>query len=134
MTDSQTTSTTPTKNATPNKTNVVLDVEKCNENLRLLKELCTVNADYFARDSSENGQRLYICFLAIKDELDLLWPKMLLIQEQVHYYDFDENTPGNGYRSFLSVASLAINYAKELSANVEAKKDSVLFRKSTMTK
>lgn len=65
-----------------------------------LKELCSANSEYFAKDSSENGQRLYLSFLAIIDNIDLIWPKVLNIRKVAADYDFDEETPGNGYRSF----------------------------------
>ncbi|KAG5869222.1 hypothetical protein JTB14_017442 [Gonioctena quinquepunctata] len=102
--------------------------------INLLKDLCTNNADFFSKDSTENGQRLYISFLAIIDTVNEMWPKMLDIEKEVSYYDYDENTPGNGYRSFLLVADLAIELAIHWNEIVLKKRDSVLFRKSVVTK
>ncbi|XP_018571617.1 hormone-sensitive lipase isoform X2 [Anoplophora glabripennis] len=100
----------------------------------VLKELCTNNADYFSRDSSENGQRLYISFLAMNDAVDALWPKISNIEAHVSEFDFDEETPGNGYRSYLHVVNLAIDLAIDLNKKVLFRRDSVLFRKTTLTK
>lgn len=99
-----------------------------------LKKLCTNNADYFSRDSSENGQRLYISFLAMNDAVDALWPKISNIEEHVKEFDFDEETPGNGYRSYLHVVNLAIDLATDLNKKVLLRRESVLFRKTTLTK
>lgn len=100
----------------------------------VLKKLCTNNAEYFERDSSENGQRLYISFLAMNDAVDLLWPKIANIELHVTEFDFDEKTPGNGYRSYLHVVNLAIDLAIDLNRKVLLRRDSVLFRKTTLTK
>lgn len=99
-----------------------------------LKQLCSENAEYFVKDSSENGQRLYISLLAIKESLDQSWPTVTHIREIAPKYDFDENTPGNGFRSFIGIYDAAITYAIELNKRVDGKKDSVLFQKSLLTK
>ncbi|KAJ8937288.1 hypothetical protein NQ318_020338 [Aromia moschata] len=110
------------------------DESKREEPRNTLKDLCFNNADYFARDSTENGQRLYISFLAMNDAVDAMWPKIASIKERVNEFDFNEETPGNGYRSHLKVVELAIQLALDLNKKVLAKRDSVLFRKSTLTK
>ncbi|CAG9822960.1 unnamed protein product [Phaedon cochleariae] len=102
--------------------------------LNQLKELCSENAEYFSKDSSENGQRLYISFLAIIDILNQIWPKILKLEKEVSYFDFDENTPGNGYRSFLLNIDLAIQLAIDVNERVLQKRDSILFRKNSLTK
>lgn len=108
--------------------------KKLHDNIRLLKDFCAQNAEYFAKDSSENGQRLYISFLAIIDALDLLSPKVTEIQKRVREFDFDENTPGNGFRSFINVFNLAVRYALGLNQKIMWRRSSVLFRKTLLTK
>ncbi|CAH0560948.1 unnamed protein product [Brassicogethes aeneus] len=103
-------------------------------NVDVLKDLCTNNADFFAQDSSENGQRLYISFLAIIDVADSIWPKIQRIEEKCAAFDFDENTPGNGYRSFVSIVNRAIESAVQLNSNVILKRSKVLFRKSSVAR
>lgn len=103
-------------------------------NHEILKELCSANAEYFAKDSSENGQRLYLSLLSISDNIDLIWPKVLSIRQAAADYDFDAETPGNGYRSFLKVVDSALGYCIELNKKVSLRRDSVLFRKAVVTK
>lgn len=99
-----------------------------------LKDLCTNNALYFKDDNTENGQRLYTAFLAINDNIENIWPIILRIRSVASDYDFDENTPANGYRSFLKIFYSAVNYGIQLNKNVCLKRDSVLFRKAFFTK
>lgn len=107
---------------------------RLNENLKNLSESCSNNAIYFSTDSSENGQRLYISFLSIIDHLEQLTPKIEKIESCMHKFDFNENTPGNGYRSFISIVEGAIIYALDLALKIQQKRDSVLFRKTSLTK
>lgn len=106
-------------------------VEKPEEQLR---QLCAKNAEYFAKDNSENGQRLYISFLAIRDNIEQIWPTLSNIRRVAPNYDFDEKTPGNGYRSFVAVVDSAVSHAIELNKKTLARRDSVLFRKTSVTK
>ncbi|CAG9766982.1 unnamed protein product [Ceutorhynchus assimilis] len=108
--------------------------ESISKNIVILKSLCTTNSDYFSKDSSENGQRLYISFLAIIDSVDALYPKILEIEKRLDEFDFDAKTPGNGYRSFINVFNLAIKYAIDLNQKIMWRRTSVLFRKTVLTK
>ncbi|XP_057651044.1 hormone-sensitive lipase isoform X2 [Diorhabda carinulata] len=100
----------------------------------ILKDICDNNANFFSKDNTENGQRLYLSFLAIVDSVEKAKPKILAIETDMHYFDFDENTPGNGYRSFLLVLDLAIQMAIDCSEKVLQKRDSTFFRKTYLTK
>lgn len=105
-----------------------------NINFDTLKELCQNNANYFLNDNSENGQKLYCCFLLMKESVDKLLPIITELQVIVPKYDFDEKTPGNGCRSFLITINYAILHGIQVNKRVCLKRDSVLFRKSTITK
>ncbi|XP_076257350.1 hormone-sensitive lipase isoform X1 [Rhynchophorus ferrugineus] len=104
------------------------------DNIKILKNLCSKNAEYFAKDSSENGQRLYISFLAIIDTLNVLYPQVLEVESRVSEFDLDESTPGNGYRSFISIFNMSVNYAIDLNQKILWRKNSILFRKTVLTK
>lgn len=104
------------------------------EKSELLKKLCVENAECFVTDSSENGQRMYISLLAIKDRIEEIWPTVTNVRELVPKYDFDENTSGNGFRSFVIVFDSAVDYAIELNKKIAAKKDSILFIKNYVAK
>uniref|UniRef100_A0A6P7FJU3 Hormone-sensitive lipase isoform X2 n=1 Tax=Diabrotica virgifera virgifera TaxID=50390 RepID=A0A6P7FJU3_DIAVI len=126
-------------NTVENPTKNVADTENIPVTERALKinnlvEICKSNATFFARDNTENGQRLYLSFLAMVDVVDRIQPKLISIESQVHFFDFDESVPGNGYRSFLIVIDGAIQMAVECSEKVLQKRDSTFFRKSTLTK
>ncbi|EFA02512.1 hormone-sensitive lipase [Tribolium castaneum] len=103
-------------------------------NIEVLKDLCENNANFFAKDTSENGQRLYISFMGIRENLDEISQKMARIASEAPRFDFDESTPGNGYRSFLSVANSAIDYGIALNKKICLKRASAFFRKSQLTK
>lgn len=102
--------------------------------ITVLKDFCSSNADFFARDSTENGQRLYISFMAIIDAIDGLYPRLIEIEKRVKEFDFDEDTPGNGYRSYISVFQLALKYAIDLNQKIMWRRSSLLFRKTVLTK
>lgn len=119
----------------PNNSNATEDTEESLiDSIKVLKEFCSTNADFFAKDSSENGQRLYISFLAIIDAVDMLLPRVLEVHKRVKEFDFDESTPGNGYRSYVRVVKLALKYAIDLNQKVLYKRSSLLFRKNVLTK
>lgn len=103
-------------------------------NIEAFKELCANNAAYFVNDVTENGQRLHISFMSMQEEIDRIWPLMVQLNSEVHKYDFDENVPGNGYRSFLGIITSALAYGMHVNKKVCLKRESVLFRKTTITK
>lgn len=100
----------------------------------ILKQLCNENAQSFSSDNTENGQRLYLAFLSIRDNIDDIWPAVLRLRSVMAEYDFDENTPANGYRSFQNVVDSAILHGIKLNREIKLKNGSVLFRKSTFAK
>lgn len=106
-----------------------VNLDKHKYKIDTLKELCSNNAEHFAKDSSENGQRLFISFLAMKEVVDQMWPKIVNIEARVDEFDYDKDTPGNGYRSYLLVIQMAIELCINVNERVLQKKDSVLFRK-----
>lgn len=111
-----------------------VDVPEENVNYAAFRDLCSNNAEYFCKDTTENGQRLYLSFMSMKDDIDLVLPLRDSIESVVHQYDYDEATPGNGYRSFLKILDSAIVHGIQVNKKVCLKRDSVLFRKSSITK
>lgn len=49
-------------------------------------------------------------------------------------YDFDDQTPGNGYRSFVIIAQISIKHALQLCNYVAVNKDFIIFRKGLYVK
>ncbi|CAG9859565.1 unnamed protein product [Phyllotreta striolata] len=102
--------------------------------INTLKELCANNSEYFSNDNSENGQRLYMSCMAMIEISESIKIKTGYIETKVASFDFDENTPGNGYRSFIKVVDLALKLALTALERVTDRRDSLLFRKTTITK
>lgn len=99
-----------------------------------LKSLCENNAKYFATDESDYGKRLHKAFLEIVEHIEVMGPMVIKINSVANLYDFDENTPGNGFRSFLSIVDSSISYGLQLSHKVCLKRDNIIFRKGTLTR
>lgn len=97
---------------------------------QVLKDLCLNNAQFFRQDESENGQRLHAGFLALIDQVDVITPMVDEVRKVAPKFDFDENTPGNGYRSFVAVVDLCVQHGVKLSRLVCDSRESFLFRKS----
>ncbi|XP_067012042.2 hormone-sensitive lipase isoform X2 [Anabrus simplex] len=95
-----------------------------------LKDLCLNNAEYFQPDDSESGQRLHAGFLAVIDHVDTVAPLVDEVRRVAPSFDFDEKSPGNGYRSFVAVVDMCVVHGVKLSRQVVDNRDSFLFRKS----
>ncbi|XP_055695984.1 hormone-sensitive lipase-like isoform X2 [Lutzomyia longipalpis] len=99
-----------------------------------LKDLCVNNINFFKHDDSEMGLRLHGAFLALVDHIDKARPLVDQISEFAHEYDFDINTPGNGYRSFIKVIDCCIMHSIKTCRTVLEGRTSILFRKTLYTK
>nr|XP_032517937.1 hormone-sensitive lipase isoform X2 [Danaus plexippus plexippus] len=99
-----------------------------------LKESCQNNASYFQPDDSENGQRLYQGFMTLIDHIDTVWPLVDHVRKVAPLYDFDAKSPGNGYRSFVSVVDSCVLNGLKLSRQVCTGRDALLFRKGYFVK
>ncbi|XP_046431471.1 hormone-sensitive lipase isoform X1 [Neodiprion fabricii] len=95
-----------------------------------LRELCKANAEYFATDHSEAGFRLNAALSAMLDHLEQVRPLYREISKIAPLFDFDSETPGNGYRSFLSIVDKCILHSVYVCRQLCCQRDSVLFRKS----
>ncbi|XP_075976772.1 hormone-sensitive lipase isoform X2 [Anticarsia gemmatalis] len=99
-----------------------------------LKDSCQNNATYFQPDDSENGQRLYQGFMTLIDHVDTVWPLVDHVRKVAPQYDFDAVSPGNGYRSFVSVVDSCVLHGLKLSRQVNTSRDALLFRKGHFVK
>ncbi|XP_023945668.2 hormone-sensitive lipase isoform X2 [Bicyclus anynana] len=99
-----------------------------------LKDSCQNNATYFQPDDSENGQRLYQGFMTLIDHIDTVWPLVDHVRKVAPLYDFDAKSPGNGYRSFVSVVDSCVLHGLKLSRQVCTGRDALLFRKGYFVK
>jgi hormone-sensitive lipase len=99
-----------------------------------LKSIICNNIDYYSKDESTNGLKLHGAFLGIIDYIDEGRPLVEEIEVFCKEYDFDDITPGNGYRSFIKIFDSAINHTFKIVKYVTESRASLLFRKNTYTK
>lgn len=95
-----------------------------------LRELCRANAEYFSNDSTEAGICLNKALLAMLDNLEQVRPLYREISKIAPLFDFDSQTPGNGYRSFLSIVDKCILHSVCICRQLCCHRDSILFRKT----
>lgn len=95
-----------------------------------LRELCRANVEYFASHQDENGVRIKAALLAILDHLDQLRPLYREITKFAADFDYDDETPGNGYRSFLLLIDKCIMHSGTICRQMYYQKDSLISRKS----
>ncbi|XP_034950037.1 hormone-sensitive lipase [Chelonus insularis] len=95
-----------------------------------LEQLANGNCYYFSTHQDENGLRIYSASNVILDILKEIRPLYKEISHIAPQFDFNENTPGNGYRSFLSLTDKCILHSIEICQQISSYKTSVLFRKS----
>lgn len=99
-----------------------------------LIELCRNNIKYFASDETETGLRIHGAFVGLIDHIETARPLVKEVHEFVHEYDFDENTPGNGFRSFLYVVDSCVKTTLKLARYVMENRGTILFRKAIYVK
>lgn len=96
----------------------------------VLKDLCANNAKYFESHDNETGLRLHGAFLALIDHVESVKPAVDFIRISASSFDFDENSPGNGYASFVSVVDACIRHGVKLCKQVCINRESFFFRAS----
>lgn len=95
-----------------------------------LREVCHANIEYFTSHQDENGVRIKAALLAILDHLDQALPLYKDITKFAPHFDFDKETPGNGYRSFLLLMDRCIMHSVQICREMYSQKDSMMFRKN----
>lgn len=99
-----------------------------------LRELCRANTEYFSSHQDENGLRITGALHVISDYMTELRPLYKEIGTIAPLYDFDEATPGNGYRSFLILVDKCILRCGSVCRQIYVQRDSLLFRKGNSMK
>ncbi|SPP73305.1 hormone-sensitive lipase [Drosophila guanche] len=101
---------------------------------RSLFVACQEHAAFFAKDHTEFGQRLHAAHIAWQDFIVLANRLVLQIESFAHEYDFDEHTPGNGYRSFVYVTNACISHGISICKQLLATRTTMFFRKKVYMK
>ncbi|XP_017035697.1 hormone-sensitive lipase [Drosophila kikkawai] len=101
---------------------------------RSLYAACQDHAAFFAKDHTEYGQRLHAAHIAWQDFIVLANRLVQQIEAFAHEYDFDEETPGNGYRSFVYVTNACISHGVSICKQLSTTRSTLFFRKKLLMK
>lgn len=104
------------------------------ESVNELIRMCQINIDYYKSDKSFVGSRMCSNFEKIVELLNVSVPIIREIDSFAHLYDYDEHTPGNGYRSFIFIFDSALQYSIKICQYITENRASLLFRKSLYLK
>lgn len=95
-----------------------------------LQKLCHDSVKYFTSRRNKNNVELKHALLVILDQLDELEPLYDEIAKFASHFDFDEKTPGNGYRSFLSIVDKCIMHCEKVCRRIYRQRNFMFFRRS----
>lgn len=99
-----------------------------------LIKLCCSNLAFYKKDNTIVGARMYACIEKLQLFLEKSVPVIREVQDFAPKYDFDENTPGNGYRSFVYIFDCAIRHTLKTTKYIDENRGNLLFRKSSYMK
>lgn len=92
------------------------------------------NVEYYTRDQSSIGVKVHLIFTKIIEHLEKSVPVIDEIERFAGKYDFDSNTPGNGYRSFVYIFHAAVKHTEKICRYIHENRGSLLFRKGVYMK
>lgn len=107
------------------------------ERFQMLNDLiamCGVNVDFYKNDNSFVGSKMCSNFEKLKEFLTKSLPVIKEIESFSVIYDYDEKTPGNGYRSFTFIFHSGVQYSMKVCQYITENRRSLLFRKSLYLK
>lgn len=94
-----------------------------------LKKLCTSNEKFFNKHKSTKGKQFEAIFAELSVNIDKVCSLAGQIEAFAREYDFDAETPGNGFRSFVAVSTSALEHTEKIVNVVEQKRENFLFNK-----
>lgn len=107
------------------------------ENYRVIDELIRMsvsNAEFYKLDRSFIGVKMHASFSKAIEYLEKAVPVLKEIESFASKYDFDEKTPGNGYRSFVYIFNAGVQHAEKICKYILDNRGNLLFRKSVYMK
>lgn len=99
-----------------------------------LVQVCQDNRQYFEGDDSEMGQRFYEQFGNLINSVGDARKYVTEFNGFMHEYDFDDRTPGNGYRSLVKSTHAAIDYCLKICNYIAKNRGYLFFRRSVYIK
>ncbi|XP_071806435.1 hormone-sensitive lipase-like [Asterias amurensis] len=98
--------------------------------IKTLRQLVINNIEHYQKSRSSTGEKFFTIFCVIEQESDALRPAIETLEAIAPRFDFDEKTPGNGYRSLIRVVDCCVEKLIQISRYVAVNRDSMLFRSS----
>lgn len=92
------------------------------------------NVEFYKSDKSFVGVKMHASFAKAIEFLEKSVSVTKKIESFVSDYDFDEDTPGNGYRSFIFIFSAAVKHTEKICKYITDNRSYLLFRKSVYMK
>lgn len=86
------------------------------------------NVEFFRNGDTYSHRRFVQQFVEMKGAVLQLYANCAAISEHVHLYDFDPETPGNGYRTALMINSRFLPLCSKLCGQIVSGRTSVFFR------
>lgn len=108
--------------------------ERKYEKANNLIKLCETSGEFYKHDQTLIGSRMSTAFDKMHEYLLKSVPVLRKIDSFAHIYDYDESTPGNGYRSFIFIFETALDYSIKTCQYINDNRGSLLFRKSLYLK
>lgn len=99
-----------------------------------LMQYCANNREYFNKDRGSVGTLLCSSFCKIEESLKKSTALLSEVETFAGEYDFDEQTPGNGYRSFIYIFNAAATHTLVISKHIAENRGKLMFRKSVYAK
>ncbi|KAF8354708.1 hosl-1 [Pristionchus pacificus] len=96
----------------------------------LVAELSQDNADHFCKCPTwtSYGGRIIDCCTELKDAMPKLQDVVSQLQEVAPRYDYDERTPGNGYRSLICIADTVLLHLVSILKACAEQRTQIMFR------
>lgn len=95
---------------------------------KTVRSLSVSNMEYYQHDISSYSDRFYSVFSLMHEQLEKVEPYIEMLLKIAYKYDFDQQTPGNGYRSFVQVIDACVLNLLRVSRDVCLNRESFLFR------
>lgn len=100
-----------------------------------LVEICQNTIRYFESDTKiTTNQRFLDAFRKILQQVEIIRQYITEFNGFAHEYDFDEQTPGNGYRSIVKITHEYIKHTVKVGKYIAENRSNLLFRKKTYVK
>lgn len=119
-----------TRRNSKRKPTIIIEDEDSFIMFNQLITVCKDNRQYFESDKSEMGHRFFNQFESMIDHLAAARRYVSEFKGFMHQYDFDDQTPGNGYRSLVNCVHSAIEYCIKVCKYIAKNRKSFLFRRS----